>query len=756
MDIKNVFSVDTVNMKKLFADEQEKCFYIPAYQRPYSWKKDDINRMWEDIVYGLEQLGSSEDYITFLGSVITMHDIKHQSISPIARGEVPSKVMVIIDGQQRLTTLLLLVISLDNAIRKKLNKKNEQSLARVLDTLAIVEKMYKSPKSYGLSKSKDYPKVIRAYDDQWATDDKQEKYTSPIAGLLKEYIEFVGNDSNKRKTFVYSADDTAKDKESHKEIKLNLKIFKSSIDNFLKDSLNIHKIMIEKSGLLDIEGSIFKGIDEKGGIRKEISEDQDKKEIFILLLVLRFVLQRVFIADIVAKKEEYAFEMFDSLNTTGDPLTAFETFKPKVVEHIGLESYFDSSSKKHMEQVEDYLKLDPKSRDTATKQLITAFALSEDGKALSKKLREQRVYLRDGYKGAKNKESFVKNLSVVSRFYNIWNTSNKSPDEIIIGKLNNDRAALTCLQFLAKKHIVAIAILSRFYDKSLNTNNADEFIGAIKAVAAFFTLWRSARTGTAGIDNKYRELMLKGVESPKVRGSDGIEILQDKVPPFCRKNNNDISLEFLKVAFRHYLYKGATDNIEIYSKETWLRKIKNINIYIENKEVCKLMLISAFDDAVAHSNGLGFIEKGRHGISKILEKGFNDTLFESIEHISPNSNNWDSVTDERKHTLGNLTLLPVLNNASVSNRLLPEKELMFKALSAKTQSEQEKLLKESKINFKENTKSILAQSQHFPYLESLSNLQGWNDEIIEKRTENLGSIIWDKLAIEWLGFEETS
>jgi hypothetical protein len=41
--------------------------------------------------------------------------------------------------------------------------------------------------------------------------------------------------------------------------------------------------------------------------------------------------------DIVAKKEEYAFEMFDSLNTTGDPLTAFETFKPKVVEHIGLE-----------------------------------------------------------------------------------------------------------------------------------------------------------------------------------------------------------------------------------------------------------------------------------------------------------------------------------------------------------------------------------------------------------------------------------
>ncbi len=78
---------------------------------------------------------------------------------------------------------------------------------------------------------------------------------------------------------------------------------------------------------------------------------------------------------------------------------------------------------------------------------------------------------------------------------------------------------------------------------------------------------------------------------------------------------------------------------------------------------------------------------------------------------------------------------------------------MFKALSAKTPNEQERLLRESKVQFGENTKSILEQSQYFPYLESLSDLKEWNDDIIEKRTENLGSIIWDKLAIEWLGFE---
>jgi hypothetical protein len=89
--------------------------------RPYSWKKDDINRMWEDIVYGLEQLKNSEDYITFLGSVITMHDIKHQSIAPIVRGEMPENVMVVIDGQQRLTTMLLLVKAFDKREYKNIS-----------------------------------------------------------------------------------------------------------------------------------------------------------------------------------------------------------------------------------------------------------------------------------------------------------------------------------------------------------------------------------------------------------------------------------------------------------------------------------------------------------------------------------------------------------------------------------------------------------------------------------------------------------
>jgi len=217
---------------------------------------------------------------------------------------------------------------------------------------------------------------------------------------------------------------------------------------------------------------------------------------------------------------------------------------------------------------------------------------------------------------------------------------------------------------------------------------------------------------------------------------------------------DNIDLEVLKEAFRHFLFKGATDKAEIYSKETWLSKINNINIYNENKETCKLMLISAFNGATPSDKGVGLIEEARSGVSETLNKGFNCSFFESIEHISPQTSNWNGVSDEKKHTLGNLTLLPKSINSSASNRNLQEKELMFRALSAETPKEQERHLKDSKVKFGENTKSILERSQHFPYLKSLANLEGWNDEIIEKRTENLGSIIWDKLAVEWLGFEK--
>jgi hypothetical protein len=84
-----------------------------------------------------------------------------------------------------------------------------------------------------------------------------------------------------------------------------------------------------------------------------------------------------------------------------------------------------------------------------------------------------------------------------------------------------------CLLKKAHVYNIVFKLLTETSQKTLHrhcrciTKRTDgvthDFVGAIKTVAAFFVLWRSVRTGTAGIDNCYRGLMSKGVEQPLLR-----------------------------------------------------------------------------------------------------------------------------------------------------------------------------------------------------------------------------------------------
>lgn len=88
-------------------------FEIPSYQRPYSWEKDQVLELIDDLLDAFPYLDNNNcDY--FLGSIILI--------------EKPQKPQVeVVDGQQRLTTLTLLLsvfrhlLSSDSAAYKKLN-----------------------------------------------------------------------------------------------------------------------------------------------------------------------------------------------------------------------------------------------------------------------------------------------------------------------------------------------------------------------------------------------------------------------------------------------------------------------------------------------------------------------------------------------------------------------------------------------------------------------------------------------------------
>lgn len=77
-----------------------KRFIIPVYQRPYSWDEEQCAQLWDDVL----DIGRRGEGWHFTGSVVWV-----QQGEMSAAGVTP---VLIIDGQQRLTTVTLLLIAL--------------------------------------------------------------------------------------------------------------------------------------------------------------------------------------------------------------------------------------------------------------------------------------------------------------------------------------------------------------------------------------------------------------------------------------------------------------------------------------------------------------------------------------------------------------------------------------------------------------------------------------------------------------------
>ena len=80
-------------------------FVIPIYQRTYSWKEKECHQLWDDII----RCGKNDDTNAhFMGSVVYVEKGLYSvsSQSPL----------LVIDGQQRLTTLTLLIAALAEVI----------------------------------------------------------------------------------------------------------------------------------------------------------------------------------------------------------------------------------------------------------------------------------------------------------------------------------------------------------------------------------------------------------------------------------------------------------------------------------------------------------------------------------------------------------------------------------------------------------------------------------------------------------------
>ena len=96
-----------------FLDGSQKRFTIPVYQRNYDWKKENCKQLFDDLVSVVKEKKDSH----FFGSIVSYAH---------SRDEV-----VLIDGQQRITTFMIL----NNVLERRLNKSVTQYAENKLRTL---------------------------------------------------------------------------------------------------------------------------------------------------------------------------------------------------------------------------------------------------------------------------------------------------------------------------------------------------------------------------------------------------------------------------------------------------------------------------------------------------------------------------------------------------------------------------------------------------------------------------------------------
>ena len=80
-------------------------FMIPIYQRTYSWSERECRQLWDDII----RTGENDNINAhFIGSIVYIEKGIYQITS-----QTP---LLVIDGQQRLTTISLLIAALAKKI----------------------------------------------------------------------------------------------------------------------------------------------------------------------------------------------------------------------------------------------------------------------------------------------------------------------------------------------------------------------------------------------------------------------------------------------------------------------------------------------------------------------------------------------------------------------------------------------------------------------------------------------------------------
>ena len=620
-----------LNLAKL-EDVLKRKLIIPSYQRPYAWQTEDI----EEIFQTVKDTQESNETICFFGSII---------LSKKENGQFGQEEYYIIDGQQRLSSFLLILrVILDDLkyLFNKLADKQKLSEKEIEKKLSL-----KSQKTNLLN----IINIVSLKRDQPSGDnnDGDSKEQSII-----DFIKKSGDYDNLP---------------SHLDEKIN--------------AIYDHSPIQYENDLQDLKNT-----------------EDFNKYIDDILNFLHLVLNQIkfcLICITGENSENFAINLFNTLNTTGQPLTAFEVLRSELY-RIDRE-LSEKINGIQSEIIKKYV-FQRKKVVAHTGKLLLYLPLyrgdfREGAYTLSdKKFKDQRGYL-TSVLNDETAQSIVEDIEIINDFYSKYWLNPNSFDTLL--KQDDERV---CFQFLSElNHDRVLPILIRFY------KNKRESLGkCVKICTAFSSLWRAFYDGgTAGVDRAYKTLS-SNLKTNEI---------------------DDLNKELKRLFLEKLSTKEATKGIEEIKSE-WLQKLKTSSVY-KNQKLCKFLLFTAYNQAFFDS-AANQLKKGK-GVDIFNIHFWKHEDYKTIEHIIPKS---DKKIIGHVHTLGNLTLLPQALNSALGDKPFSDKLKQYKNFCS---SENE---------------------DKYPYLPVIKHIAACNQfekNEIEQRSKILSEFVWKTLAEDWLGWE---
>ena len=334
-------------------------FSVPSYQRPYSWTEENAAELFDDL-FDAYQNKTSEGDSYFLGSLV----LKKDPYKPNSD---------IIDGQQRLTTITILLAILRDQLAS--TKEDQPASPTERDQLA-------SPKA-----------------DQGDSKKENEKY--------KKYAE----DINKR---ICLTDDVFnRSEEESPENKYILTIRKTDEEFFCEQIKQQGETLTDKSPS-ELTDAIVRIIENRNILRKKLFDlDKEEKTEFAT-----FILKNCYLVVIETPNEESAFRIFSVLNARGLSLTVADLLKAELISSIP-----DDKQKESTDSWEDDEKRLGRSDFTNLFSYIRMiYAKTKLRKTLLKEFHEYVIDVKNENSKAafKDAENFIKNvLKEYVKAYNV-------------------------------------------------------------------------------------------------------------------------------------------------------------------------------------------------------------------------------------------------------------------------------------------------------------------------------------------------